>query len=70
MATEFFELPKDLPRPVDDGGASHLQGMKLPRLALPATDGTRIDIGAIPGCFVLYVYPMTGRPGQPINSCW
>ncbi len=70
MSTNFSELPKDLPRPVDDGAASHLQGMRLPSLTLPATDGTEVNLAAIPGRFVLYVYPMTGRPGVPLPEGW
>ena len=31
-------LPTDLPVPPDDGGARHLNGLKLPALALTATD--------------------------------
>jgi len=33
----LLELPSDLPLPLDDGGARHLTGVKLPDLALPAT---------------------------------
>ncbi|HYA38229.1 MAG TPA: peroxiredoxin [Candidatus Methylomirabilis sp.] len=70
MNTNPFELPKDLPRPVDDGAASHLPGMSLPRLVLPATDGTSVDLAAIPGRAVIYIYPMTGRPGVPLPQGW
>jgi peroxiredoxin len=70
MSTNFSELPKDLPRPVDDGAASHLPGMKLPSVALPATNGTSVDLGAIPERVVIYVYPMTGRPGLPLPDGW
>ena len=70
MSTNLSELPKDLPRPVDDGAASHLQGMKLPKIALMATNGATVDLGGIPGRFVLYVYPMTGRPGVPLPDGW
>ena len=70
MSTNFFELPKDLPRPVDDGAASHLEGMKMPSVGLDATDGKTVDLGAIPGRFVLYVYPMTGRPGVLLPDGW
>ncbi|MFM8810364.1 MAG: peroxiredoxin [Chthoniobacterales bacterium] len=70
MNTNFSELPKDLPRPVDDGAASHLRGMKLPNLALPATTGASVDLGAIPGRVVIYVYPMTGCPGVPLPDGW
>lgn len=70
MSTSLSELPKDLPRPVDDGAASHLQGMQLPAVALPTTNGSTVDLGGIPGRFVLYVYPMTGRPGVPLPDGW
>jgi peroxiredoxin len=70
MSTNFSELPKDLPRPVDDGAASHLQGMSLPKLVLPATDGADVDLAAIPGRVVIYIYPMTGRPGVPLPDGW
>jgi hypothetical protein len=30
--TNLNELPANLPRPKDDGGARHLQGMALPNL--------------------------------------
>jgi len=63
-------LPPDLPAPVDDGGARHLQGLKLPALALSATDGTQIDLAALPGRTLLYIYPRTGRPGQPLPEGW
>ena len=70
MSTNFSELPKDLPRPVDDGAASHLQGMNLPKLALLATDGASVDIAAVPGRLVVYIYPMTGRPDVPLPEGW
>ena len=70
MSANFSELPKDLPPPTDDGAASHLQGMSLPKLVLPATDGTDVDLAAIPGRVVIYIYPMTGRPGVPLPDGW
>lgn len=70
MTTNFFELPKDLPRPLDDGATNHLQGMSLPRSALMATNGAIVDLAAIPGRSVIYIYPMTGRPGVPLPDGW
>jgi len=70
MSTNYSELPKDLPRPVDDGAAAHLQGMKLPDVALRATDDSIVNLGAISGRVVIYVYPMTGRPGMPLPEGW
>jgi peroxiredoxin len=70
MSTNFLELPTDLPRPIDDGAASHLQGIDFPRIALPATNGASVDLAAMPGRVVVYIYPMTGRPGIPLPHGW
>ena len=69
MSTNLSELPKDLPRPVDDGAASHLPGMTLPKVVLAATNGATVDLSAIPGRFVLYVFH-TGRQGVPLPDGW
>jgi peroxiredoxin (alkyl hydroperoxide reductase subunit C) len=58
-------LPADLPVPLDDGAAAHLDGMRLPHVELPATDGSTVDLAAIPGTVVVFAYPRTGRPGEP-----
>lgn len=66
-----YVLPADLPVPVDDGAADHLEGMALPMLALPSTSGTEIELPiAAEGTLVLYVYPRTGRPGEPLPEGW
>ena len=70
MNTNLSELPKDFPRPADDGAASYLEGAKLPHLAFPSTDGERVHLAALPGRFVLYIYPLTGRPGVPLPDGW
>ncbi len=70
VSTSLSELPKDLPRPVDDGAASHLEGMALPKVTFPATDGASVDLSRIRGRVVIYVYPMTGRPGVPLPDRW
>jgi peroxiredoxin len=62
--TDPTALPEDLPAPVDDGAAAHLPGTALPALALPATDGTTVRLDELPGRTVVFVYPMTGRPGR------
>jgi peroxiredoxin len=69
--TSFQQLPPDLPVPVDDGAADHLRGLALPRLTLPATTGERIDVTAAGSPrVVLYVYPRTGVPGEPLPTGW
>ena len=59
-----------LPPPVDDGGAAHLPGSKLPDISLPATDGTDVNPARLPGRTILYAYPMTARPGIPLPDGW
>jgi peroxiredoxin len=63
-------LPADLPAPQDDGAARHLQGLTLPSLKLQATDGSEVDLAALVGRTVAYIYPRTGRPGQPLPDGW
>ena len=59
----LYQLPADLPVPVDDGAAGHLPGLALPPIALPSTDGcsVRLNDAAI-SLAVVYCYPRTGRP--------
>ena len=57
-----YSLPPDLPVPVDDGRAAHLQGTRVPRIALQATNGEQIDLSAIDGLAVVFAFPRTGRP--------
>jgi peroxiredoxin len=63
-------LPSDLPIPQDDGAARHLTGMKIPAVALASTDGGRVDLSKVGGRTVVYVYPRTGVPGQPMPDGW
>lgn len=69
--SDYTSLPADLPVPVDDGAAAHLRGTRLPRLALHATDGATISLEALgAGRTVLYIYPLTGRPGTDLPQGW
>ena len=63
-------LPNDLPVPQDDGGARHLNGLKLPALALTATDGSQVDLSRLAGRTVVYIYPRTGVPGRAPPDGW
>jgi peroxiredoxin (alkyl hydroperoxide reductase subunit C) len=53
-----------IPAPVDDGAAAHLEGARLPRVPLGATDGRLVDLGALAGTTLVFAYPRTGRPGE------
>ena len=67
----FRDLPPDLPVPEDDGEADHLRGAELPPITLPATSGEDLNLAeAATATLVLYVYPRTGVPGQPLPEGW
>ncbi len=63
-------LPPDIPAPQDDGAARHLAGMKLPDLALAATDGAAVNLLNLQGRTVVYIYPRTGVPGVDAPPGW
>ncbi|CAN5228546.1 hypothetical protein BH09ACT2_BH09ACT2_20770 [soil metagenome] len=43
---------------------------RLPALSLRATFGSNVDLSALSGRTVLYVYPRTGRPGTEAPEGW
>jgi peroxiredoxin len=64
-------LPADLPAPVDDGACAHLPGTAVPAIALPSTAGREVILAETgrPRT-VVYCYPRTGVPGQPLPAGW
>ena len=69
-AQDPHEPPNHLPIPTDDGAADHLQGMRLPPVALASTAGEAVDLSALSRRTVVYCYPMTGRPGGDLPRGW
>jgi peroxiredoxin len=66
----IYQLPADLPVPVDDGAADHLAGLAMPRLVLDSSDG-QVDLASFAESLaVLYVYPATGVPGRQSPAGW
>jgi peroxiredoxin len=63
-------LPAGLPVPSDDGAARHLAGIRLPSIALPATDGNEVDLARLASRTVVYIYPRTGQPGVASPDGW
>ena len=59
-----------IPAPKDDGAARHLLGARMASVALSATDGTTIDLSALPGLAVIYAYPRMGTPGVENPEGW
>jgi peroxiredoxin len=68
--TDMHTVPDGLPVPTDDGACDHLTGMTLPPMTLHATDGQDVDLSALSGRTVLYIYPRTGRPDRPGSAEW
>ena len=61
----IYQLPLDLPAPVDDGATDHLVGVEVPQLELDSSQGL-VDLAELAvGLAVLYIYPATGVPGRP-----
>lgn len=62
----IYELPPDLPRPIDDGGTNHLTNMPMPQIRLESTIGGSIDVwSAFQRSSVLFIYPRAGSPLEP-----
>ncbi|MGH2749622.1 MAG: peroxiredoxin [Actinomycetota bacterium] len=56
---------------VDDGAFSHLRAGKLvPEVRLPSTTGESLDVVASSAFTVVFLYPMTGSPGEPLPEGW
>jgi peroxiredoxin len=70
VTVDPYVLPPGLPAPQDDGAADHLTGLEVPSVVLASSDGP-VDLAAL--CAVrgvVYVYPRTGRPGEPLPAGW
>ena len=63
---DLYTLPPGLPAPEDDGAADHLPGRELPHVVLESSQGP-VDVASFS---VLYVYPRTGKPGEPSLPGW
>ena len=67
---DVYQLPQDLPVPQDDGACDHLVAMRMPKVVLAATDGTRVDMSALPRRTIIYCYPRTGHPDHDPPPGW
>ena len=71
MTQDFTSLPAGLPVPEDDGAADNLPGTTLPEVTLPSSQGGSLNLAQVGGEYVVvYVYPRTGRPGEPLPEGW
>src|SRR5919198_3322047 len=63
-------LPEGLPVPLDDGACDRLLGLPIPDLTLPSSAGPVNLAELARERLVLYVYPRTSRPGEPLLPGW
>jgi peroxiredoxin len=59
-----------MPAPIDDGGARHLTGQRLPGVALNSTDGDTVDLSRLVGRAVIYAYPRKKPADEPPPDGW
>jgi len=70
MADNLYQLPENLPVPVDDGACSHLPNLRVPNLYLSATSGQDVCLAQLKQRTVLYCYPLTGRSDIQLPAGW
>jgi peroxiredoxin len=71
MIEGYRELPGNIVVPTDDGAADHLTGQEVPEVLLSSTLGGQCDLSAATERLaVVYVYPRTGVPGEPLPAGW
>lgn len=71
MAQTYYEVDwSTLPAPEDDGATDHLNGLVLPSIPLASTDGGTVDLSALSGLTIVYIYPKTGQPGTEMPDGW
>jgi peroxiredoxin len=70
MPADYTTLPQNLPAPQDDGAADHLPGMAVPAIVLDSSRGP-VDLAELAAeRAVVYIYPHTGAPGEPLPEGW
>lgn len=60
---------ENMTAPEDDGKAAHLIGMRIPSIALSATDGANVDLSQ-GGLTVIYAYPRTSPANGGAIEGW
>jgi peroxiredoxin len=70
VSPDVYSLPPDLPVPEDDGAAGHLLGQMLPQLTLDSSQGPVSMRELSRERLVLYIYPRSGKPDEPLLPGW
>lgn len=67
---EMPPLPEGLPVPEDDGACDHLIGMSLPPVNLVSSSRQLVNMAALRGLNVIYIYPMSGEDDSVLPDNW
>jgi peroxiredoxin len=63
-------ISDNLPAPKDDGAARHLINSVMPDINLLGTDKKIVNLKKITGQVILYCYPLTANPSEPLPADW
>jgi len=67
----FTDLPKNLPKPNNDGGCDHLLNALIPDISLLTQNGSLLKLKRLDTFrLVIYCFPMTGHPDRPLPDKW
>ncbi len=66
----LYQLPENIPVPVDDGACDHLTDLHLPSIALKSTSDRVVNLADLHGYVVIYCYPRTGQPNKELPEGW
>ena len=70
MTESYVDAPAGV-SPAEDDAAAHLPGREVPELPLATSAGGQLDLAAATEQLaVVYVYPRTGVPGEPLPDGW
>jgi peroxiredoxin len=70
MTESYVDAPAGV-SPAEDNAAAHLPGREVPELPLATSAGGQLDLAAATEQLaVVYVYPRTGVPGEPLPDGW
>ena len=68
---DLLKIPEGLPVPKDDGACDHLQNAVLSDIILESTGNRLVDLKKLSqNPVVLFFYPRTGVPDEPIPEGW
>ena len=67
----FTDLPKNLPKPKNDGECDHLLNALIPDISLPTQNENLLKLNRLDTFrLVIYCFPMTGNPNRPLPDNW